>query len=83
MRRDLSGCSSVNPIQFSSMSLYCDSLVSLSWLNAAVYKLDKMQKKSPFVINRLAKVCSLCELCEEYVMSFLVVIILPTVLLGV
>ena len=57
---ELSGSKTVTPINIASLKLLSDSMVSLHWLQAAL-KLDKMQKISPFVKNRLAKITRLCE----------------------
>ena len=49
------------PIKIESLKLLSDSMVALNWLYASCHKLDKMQKLSPFVKNRLNKICQLCE----------------------
>ena len=51
--KELSGSGCIRPILIIDLVLYTDSLVSLSWLNAYHNKLDKMQKRSVFVMNRL------------------------------
>ena len=64
---ELSGRSSVVPINVLELELYSDSLVSLSWINKCVNKLDKMQKCSVFVMNRLN---SIIKLCNVYPVKF-------------
>ena len=46
---------SVVPINISELTLYSDSMVSLNWINKFVNKLDKCQKYSVLVKNRLSK----------------------------
>lgn len=58
---DLAGNSCVQPIKINELEVYTDSLVSLSWLNASLNKLDKMQKRSVFVLNRINHIKKLCE----------------------
>ena len=58
---DLSGPSCLNPINIVDLVVYSDSLVALSWLNAYNHKLDKMQKRSVFVMNRISQINKLCE----------------------
>ena len=58
---DLAGNSCIWPIKVKELEVYTDSLVSLSWLNASLNKLDKMQKRSVFVLNRINHIKKLCE----------------------
>ena len=50
------------PVKITNLILYCDSLVSLSWLDAFTNKYSKMNKRSVFVMNRLEQVKNLCEI---------------------
>ena len=59
--KELSGEECVNPINIEALEVYTDSMVCLNWLNLYVNKMDKMQNKSVFVMNRLAQVSKLCE----------------------
>ena len=59
---ELSGPSCVDPINITVLCLYTDGLVSLYSLESCVYKLDKMNKKSVFVMNRLSEIQRLCEI---------------------
>ena len=59
--RELSGPSCVRPINILNLDLYSDSMVSLSWINSYVHKLDKMNKRSIFILNRLEHLTRLCE----------------------
>ena len=53
---ELAGSFAVMKINIVDLELYCDSMVCLSWLDSHINKLDKMQKKSVFVINRLDQI---------------------------
>ena len=69
-KNEISGNQCVVPISIVDMSLYTDSLVSLGWLNSSVNKLDKMNKVSNFVKNRLerlSKICSDCPITFSFV----------------
>ena len=59
--RDLSGSGCLHPINITELHLYTDSVCCLHWLNSYSGKLDKMQKQSVFVMNRLKSIDSLCE----------------------
>ena len=48
-------------IKVKELEVYTDSLVSLSWLNASLNKLNKIQKRSVFVLNRINHIKKLCE----------------------
>ena len=61
VQRDLSGPSCMKPINIVEMVLYTDSLCALHWLNASSQKLDKMQKRSAFVMNRIGSIQRLCQ----------------------
>ena len=51
----------VQPIQIAELKVFSDSLVCLSWLNSFSYKLDKLQKRSAFVLKRITQIDKLCE----------------------
>ena len=53
--------SSAVPVDITNLQLYADSLVALSWINKYVNKLDKMQKCSVFVMNRLESISRMCS----------------------
>ena len=59
--RDLSGSGRLHPINITELHLYTESVCCLHWLNSYSGKLDKMQKQSVFVMNRLKSIDSLCE----------------------
>ena len=59
--RDLSGKGCLNPINIAELLLYTDSICCLHWLNSYSNNLDKMQKQSTFVMNRLRNIEKLCE----------------------
>ena len=61
LKKELTGAQCMFPIQVTEMKLYTDSLCCLNWLDSYVNKLDKMNKVSVFVKNRLEKVSKLCE----------------------
>ena len=61
LRNDLSGSTCLNPINITEMEVFSDSMVALSWLNSYTNKLEKMQKCSVFVQNRLHHIYKLCE----------------------
>lgn len=52
---------SVMPVNIFNLRLYSDSLVCLSWLQNHSSKFSKMNKMSPFVMNRLNRISKLCE----------------------
>ena len=57
---ELSCESSVVLIQIDELHLYSDSMVSLNWINRDVNKLEKTQKYTIFVKNRLQNIIQLC-----------------------
>ena len=61
--KDISGSSCMKPINVIEMVLYTDSLCALHWLNASSQKMDKMQKRSTFVVNRIDNIQRLCQYC--------------------
>ena len=61
LHEELSGPNSVTPINIEALIVLSDSAISLNWLNNAYHKLDKAQKLSIFVRNRLTKILDLCQ----------------------
>ena len=59
---ELTGTSSVVPINITDLFCFSDSMCALNWVNNSVNKLAKMQKQSPFVMNRLSAIEKLCEI---------------------
>ena len=59
--KDLSGQSCLNPISIGQILLFTDSICVLHWLNSASSKLEKMNKHSTFVMNRIESIQRLCE----------------------
>ena len=60
--KDLAGPQCLKPITISELRLYTDSLCCLHWLHLEVEKLDKLQKRTAFVRNRLQSIQKLCEI---------------------
>ena len=58
---NLSGPSCLKPVNVVELVVLSDSLVALSWINAYNNKLDKMQKRSVFVMNRLSQINKFCD----------------------
>ena len=58
---ELSGSSCMMPIKICELIIYLDSFVALSWVHGFSAKLDKMQKCSVFVQNRLHTINELCN----------------------
>ena len=58
--KELTGSSSVIPIDITSLYCYFDSMCALNWVNSSVNKINKMRKLSPFVMNRLQAMEKLC-----------------------
>ena len=67
IRKEISGPRCMKPINIDSMFLFTDSLIALNWINSFNHKMDKIQKRSVFAINRL---CSITKLCAEFPVSF-------------
>ena len=59
--KDLSGTSCLKPIKIKEIVLYTDSLCALHWLNSASLKLEKMNKHSAFVLNRINNIQRMCD----------------------
>ena len=60
-QKELNAESSIVPINITELKLFCDSMVSLNWINKYVNRLDKTQKYSIFVQNRLEGIRRQCE----------------------
>lgn len=60
--QELAGPTCVTPIKITELQLFSDSMVSLCWINSYTHKLEKMNKKSVFILNRLSHICELCEI---------------------
>ena len=61
--KELTSDRNVTPVRVEEVLVYSDSLVALSWLNSYSNKLEKMQKCSVFVLNRLDSITKYCETC--------------------
>ena len=61
LKKELTGPTCIDPIVIEECELYSDSLVVLSWLQSYALKLEKLQKKQPFILNRLEYINKLCE----------------------
>ncbi|XP_068224897.1 uncharacterized protein [Palaemon carinicauda] len=61
LKNELSGFGCIDPIEIVGCEVYSDSLVVLTWLQSYALKLDKLQKKQPFILNRLEYINKLCE----------------------
>lgn len=57
-------CSSVcvMPINIVNIKIYSDSLVSLNWIQNYTCRINKMNKTSVFVMNRLEKISNICKI---------------------
>ena len=66
---ELSGSSCMMPIKICELIIYSDSFIALSWVHGFSAKLDKMQKYSVFVQNRLH---TINELCNKHPIHFFV-----------
>ena len=60
--QDIAGSSCVYPIKVVDLQLFSDSMVSLSWINSYSHRLDKMNRNSIFIRNRLENLSKLCEI---------------------
>ena len=60
VREQLCGRLSVDPITIVNLFVYSDSLIGLNWINHYT-NLDKMNKKTVFIQNKLKKLDKLCE----------------------
>lgn len=58
---DLAGASCIKPIDISELELFSDSSCALHWLKSSECELNKMQKVSVFVLNRIASIRRLCD----------------------
>ena len=59
--KDLSGAACLNPLQVTKIRLYSDSLCALHWLASSSLHLEKMNKCSTFVLNRIHNIQKHCE----------------------
>jgi hypothetical protein len=59
--QELSGSSTVVPVNIDCLELYTDSMVCLHWLKSYFHDFGKMQKLSVFVMNRLRRIDELCR----------------------
>ena len=60
--QDLAGEKVLTPVTITGVTIYCDSLVAIHWVNSYVH-MDKQNKKTPYVRNRLAKLDHIAESC--------------------
>ena len=58
---DLAGSSCIRPVNVEKIILFSDSLCALQWLHSSSLKLDKMNKHTTFVLNRINHIEKLCE----------------------
>ena len=58
---DLCGPTCLKPIKVKNIIAHTDSLCALHWLNSASLKLDKMNKHTAFVLNRISNIQRMCE----------------------
>ena len=63
VKNELNGSNSCIPINVKTLSLFSDSLVALSWVNSWTHGLEKMNKSSVFVKNKLSEVDQICREC--------------------
>ena len=60
--KELAGPACIDPVRIVNLQVFTDSLVCVSWIKSYNYKLDKMQHKSVFLMNRLLKIQKVCEI---------------------
>lgn len=60
--RELTGELTLFKINIVDISLYTDSMISLNWISSYAYKFEKLQKRGPFIINRLREIDRLCSI---------------------
>ena len=58
---DLTGKKCLGKIKIENIFLFTDSLCAINWINSAAHKLDKLNKLSTFVNNRLTDIQNLCN----------------------
>ena len=51
----------VRPVSITSLKLFSDSIISLSWVEALVSRFEKMRGRSVFVMNKLESIRKLCQ----------------------
>ena len=62
LHKDISGPDCIKPVKVTEIILFTDSICSLHWLHASSFKLEKMQKHTPFIMNRINRIQNLCEI---------------------
>ena len=62
IQNKLAGDKTFRPLKITRLCVYSDSMVALSWVNAYVNKLDKTNKRTSFVMNRINAICAICDL---------------------
>ena len=67
MYTDLAGENCINPITINDLYLFTDSVCCIHWLKSAVTNLDKLNKLTTFVRNRIHQIE---ELCNVHTISF-------------
>jgi len=63
VKEDLCGSGCVLPINIAELQLYTDSMITLHWISSYTQTLDKMQKRSVFVMNKLNDIERMCRSC--------------------
>lgn len=58
---ELCGLKVVRPVLIKEMHVFTDSMINIHWLNSYNYKMEKMEKHSIFVLNRLNSIVKLCN----------------------
>ena len=58
---ELTGPFCLSKIKIVDLQLFSDSLVALNWLYASVHKLEKANKRTVFVNNRIERIQKICE----------------------
>ncbi|XP_068224926.1 uncharacterized protein [Palaemon carinicauda] len=58
---ELNGQFCLSKINITDLQLFSDSLVVLHWLHSSAVKLDKVNKRTVFVNNRLERIQRICE----------------------
>ena len=62
VRQDLAGDACLAPVRIEDVKIYSDSLVAIHWVNSYV-SMEKQNKKTPYVRNRLDKLDRVAENC--------------------
>ena len=61
LKQELSSINCVIPVQFNDFFVFSDSYVALTWVDSYCSKLNKMNKFSVFIMNRLKKIKDICS----------------------